>query len=198
MVLPAQLERLLLPLPRHLCGATRPSQVPMGSAPCAWLCSQISALDGAALKGCGAKQSLAPHHQLLSSRAVAMGMPGTLQPWLHPLLKAGRGSSCLGFPGMMPVVGGLCPSPAPPAQRVLPRRVLLQRGVPRHPHLRGGPDGQRSLRDVPDGALPRAHQPGPCPLRQQQHHLPLGLPPPAGHLPPRPLHRRAPLRELLG
>lgn len=100
--------------------------------------------------------------------------------------------------GRPAVPGPACPGLLSCGRVVLPRRVLLQRGVPRHPHLRGGPDGQRALRDVPDGSLPRAHQPGPCPLRQQQRHLPVGVPPAAGHVPPGALHRRAPLRELLG
>lgn len=121
-------------------------------------------------------------------RPLSGAVSGPLAPpghWLLPLVPA------------RPAVPGPCPGLLSCVRVVLPRRVLLQRGVPRHPHLRGGPDGQRALRDVPDGSVPRAHQPGPCPVRQQQRHLPVGVPPAAGHVPPGALHRRAPLRELL-
>lgn len=144
----------LLSLPRHLRGATCPSQVP-------------SAKPG--------------------SLGCCFGAVGS--PWHGRLLPIAPAR---------PAVPGPCPGLLSCVRVVLPRRVLLQRGVPRHPHLRGGPDGQRALRDVPDGSLPRAHQPGPCPVRQQQRHLPVGVPPAAGHVPPGALHRRAPLRELLG
>lgn len=75
-------------------------------------------------------------------------------------------------------------------------RVLLQRGVPGHPHVRHRPDQQRPLRHVPDDALPGAHGARGGHLRQRQHHLPQRLPPAPGHVLPGTLHRGPPLRTL--
>ncbi|XP_033272675.1 follistatin-related protein 3 isoform X1 [Orcinus orca] len=90
------------------------------------------------------------------------------------------------------------PRPPRPARHVpgpLPQ-IVRARCVPAAAVMRGGPDRQRALRGVPRGALPRALQPRPGALWQQQRHLHVLVPPPPGHLLPGPLHRRAPPGQL--
>lgn len=76
------------------------------------------------------------------------------------------------------------------------RRVVRSRGVPAAAVVRSGPDWQRPLRGVSFSTLPRALQPWPGALRQQQHHLRVLVPPPPSYLLSGPLHWRAPPGQL--
>ncbi|XP_023599075.1 follistatin-related protein 3 isoform X2 [Myotis lucifugus] len=90
-----------------------------------------------------------------------------------------RAARCRGHPDLRVMYRGRCP------------QVLRARGVPAATVVRGGPDRQCPLRDVSRCALPRALQPWPGTLRQQQRHLHVFVPPPPGHLLPGPFHWRA-------
>lgn len=76
------------------------------------------------------------------------------------------------------------------------RRVVRARGLPAAAVVRSGPDWQRPLRGVSFGTLPRALQPWPGALRQQQRHLRVLVPPPPGYLLSGPLHWRTPPGQL--